>query len=148
MANFLFGFKITLILCIIMMSTSFRTAGKDEDKNVFNFPNGSNTMNVSVNNGEEFTIKLKGNPTTGYAWYLKDPTKLDKSIVKPTNLNKFNSADYVSDQHPEGMVGVGGSYLFKFEAVSKTDLVDINFVYKRSWETTNYKEVKVNLKIA
>jgi predicted secreted protein len=95
-------------------------------------------------------ITMRGNPTTGYGWYLKNANELNEDVLIPKNLNEHNTAkDYVTDEHPEGMVGVGGSYKFKFLCnKASEENVDLVFEYKRPWEKNEALRtvtVKVNL---
>ena len=90
---------------------------------------------IKVKNGSEFNIKIAGNPTTGYSWYLNNEDELKKEGVQPTNLNEYKSADYVQDEHPIGMAGVGGIFDFKFKLdEGKKNVPDIRLSYKRPWE--------------
>ena len=90
---------------------------------------------IKVKNGSEFNIKIAGNPTTGYSWYLNNEDELKKGGVQPTNLNEYKSADYVQDDAPQGMVGVGGKFDFKFKLdEGKKNVPEIIFSYKRPWE--------------
>lgn len=104
---------------------------------------------LPVRPGSKFIIEAKGNITTGYSWYLHDPSKLhNKSILKALNLNEHNSGDYY--QHPEEneRVGAEGIFHFKFEA-SKENLgmEQLIFHYKRpfSEEDMTIKVVNVNV---
>ena len=90
---------------------------------------------IKVKNGSEFNIKIAGNPTTEYSWYLNNEDELKKGGVQPTNLNEYKSADYVQDDAPQGMVGVGGNFDFKFKLdEGKKNVPEIIFSYKRPWE--------------
>ena len=90
---------------------------------------------IKVKNGSEFNIKIAGNPTTGYSWYLNNEDELKKGGVQPTNLDEYKSADFVENDHPEGMVGVGGKFDFKFKLdEGKKNVPDIKLCYKRPWE--------------
>nr|WP_261789125.1 protease inhibitor I42 family protein [Methanosarcina siciliae] len=52
---------------------------------------------MNLNNGENFTLRLGGNPTTGYSWELNVSKEL--SIL---------SEDYTHDPAPAGYTGVSG----------------------------------------
>ncbi|MDR2035357.1 MAG: protease inhibitor I42 family protein [Coriobacteriales bacterium] len=70
------------------------------------------------------TVKLSGNPTTGYNWtYTLD----NEGVVKELS-NK-----YVEDPNPNNFDGVGGMYIFEFESVAKGETT-ISFFYARGWE--------------
>lgn len=72
--------------------------------------------------GNQFTITLPANPTTGYEWNAN----FNSTFVNLVE-NKFIPAT------GEGKVGVGGEQLFTFIAL-KTGTTDITLIYKRSWE--------------
>lgn len=95
---------------------------------------------------EEFILKVRGNPTTGYSWYLSKNS--DEKNLKCLNLNKYNSSEnYVVDKHPPGFVGVGGTFYFKFQGVKEGNY-DVILVKKRPWEPEpiQTKTVKVEIK--
>lgn len=63
---------------------------------------------LDANAGEEFTIIIEANPSTGYHWELVDD--LDKNLVE------FVSKGYAADQ-PE-KPGSGGVEIWKFRAIA------------------------------
>lgn len=75
--------------------------------------------------GETFTVALDANPSTGYGWALDG--KEDATVVKKL------SDEYVSRPHPQGMVGVGGTERWKFQAVKPGKTV-LYFTYRRPFE--------------
>lgn len=82
------------------------------------------THERTVTVGEEFTVSLRSNQTTGYQWTI---TKLD-----PDYLTLMQQT-YQRNQKPKGMVGVGGEELFSFKAL-KSGSTKIVIDYKRAWE--------------
>ena len=79
---------------------------------------------VRVAVGEMVVVELAGNPTTGFEWTEDDPV--------PTILER-QSAEYVQDEAPSDMVGVGGTYRFRYEAVAEGEDV-LSFTYARPGE--------------
>ncbi len=75
-------------------------------------------------------VKLEGNPTTGYSWNYK---------IQDATVLKNVEEDYVQDEN-DNMVGVGGVYIFDFEAL-KEGTTKITFNYSRSWEQENIYEI-------
>lgn len=75
--------------------------------------------------GETFTLELDSNPSTGYRWALDG--KEDATVVKKL------SDEFVSRPHPPGMVGVGGTERWKFQAV-KPGKTALHFTYRRPFE--------------
>ena len=80
---------------------------------------------VTVRPGDTVRIKLKSNRTTGYSWAMTG--KLDEKVLKS------EGNEYKVDEHPAGMVGVGGSDVWTFQALAagKTEIV---LGYARPWE--------------
>ncbi|AKB37849.1 hypothetical protein MSSAC_3259 [Methanosarcina siciliae C2J] len=94
-----------------------------------------NGTSISLENGENFTLQLGGNPTTGYSWELNVSEGL--SIL---------SVDYIQDPAPEGYTGVSGIYTWVIQAVDPgTQQVD--GIYKRSWENTTGTEDNFTLTV-
>ncbi len=75
--------------------------------------------------GETFTVALESNPTTGYGWALDG--KEDGTVVRKL------SDEFVGQAHPPGMVGVGGTERWKFQA-EKKGKTSLHFIYRRPWE--------------
>jgi len=70
------------------------------------------------------TIKLEGNPTTGYTWIY---SALPEGIIKEV------SSDYKQDFSLFNKSGVGGTFIFKFESVAPGE-AELVFQYLREWE--------------
>ena len=70
------------------------------------------------------TIKLEGNPTTGYNWVY--------SLV-PDGIIKEVSSEYKQDSNLSNNSGVGGTFIFKFESVAPGE-AELVFQYLREWE--------------
>lgn len=64
---------------------------------------------IEVRAGEEFTIVLEANPTTGYQWKIVD--EVDGAVVE------FVRSEYKSTSDPN-LVGGGGLDLWTFNAVN------------------------------
>ena len=80
---------------------------------------------VEVKSGQEFTITLTGNPSTGYMWEIQD---LDTTLFE-----QVGDAQFVSDN--PGLVGSGGSITLTFKAL-QTGTGVLTLVNHRSWEDT------------
>jgi predicted secreted protein len=105
------------------------------------------TWNISAHKNKEIALKLKGNATTGYAWFLDTSLGLDNSLLVATNLNaEGGSSEYVPDTF-RGF-GSGGYYIFRFKTLSSSGLAKIRFVYKRSWETDVLYKLTAEVKIS
>ena len=78
---------------------------------------------VNARAGENFTITLESNPTTGYSWQLAKP--LDEKIVQ------FVGSEYVPSR--TDLVGAGGVEEWTFLALNKGS-AKIVLKYARPWE--------------
>ncbi|MEI7690732.1 MAG: protease inhibitor I42 family protein [bacterium] len=89
-------------------------------------------VNIVVKKGQQFTITLTSNPSTGYTWSVSDD--YDKNIVQAV------SNEYIAPNTQK--VGAPGKELwtFKGKGIGNTKL---NFTYARSWESkSNQKTLK------
>jgi inhibitor of cysteine peptidase len=77
---------------------------------------------VEVAVGEQITLRLEGNPTTGWAWRV---TVLDPAVVAPAG-----EPDYESSSDADGS---GGTYTFRFEAIGPGSTTVV-LQYFPSWE--------------
>jgi len=74
--------------------------------------------------GDNLTITLEENPTTGYVWSLKMGTE---------NIVALESDEYIPIHTSENVVGSGGNHVWIFKGVSKGETV-LTFKYYRPWE--------------
>jgi inhibitor of cysteine peptidase len=82
--------------------------------------------NITVKKGQEFTIIVESNPTTGYQWI---PT-FNTSIINLISHNFQPSAK---------LIGSSGADVFTFKAVNY-GTGSLKMLYKRSWEKDFVKE--------
>jgi inhibitor of cysteine peptidase len=78
---------------------------------------------INVKADEEFVIALESNPTTGFAW----EAEYDSAML--TLVEQL----YESDEHEEGMVGVGGTDYLRFKALAAGS-TEIKLIYSQPWE--------------
>jgi len=107
---------------------------KKQDKKAEEDHTQSGSAYVTAKVNEPFKIEIVGNPTTGYEWIFQSTVDVERSPL----INYINST-YVEDEHEEGMVGVGGTFVFEFEvnedSCNQVEKIPILiFSYKRSWE--------------
>ena len=86
---------------------------------------GEATSSIEVVVGEQFTIMLAANPTTGYSWTVS--RQADPTVVAPVD------SDYQPD--PSSVVGTGGHQRLTYQAVGR-GTTTINLDYRRPWEST------------
>ena len=78
---------------------------------------------INARAGEQFTITLESNPTTGYSWQLAKP--LDEKIVRSVG------SEYTPSR--TDLAGAGGAETWTFLAVKKGS-AKITLQYARPWE--------------
>jgi inhibitor of cysteine peptidase len=78
---------------------------------------------IEAGNGQQFTVVLDGNYTTGYIW----EASFDQASLK------LVSQDYKANESKQGMLGVPGKASFVFQAL-KQGSSKITFTYKRPSE--------------
>ena len=112
--------------------------------------NGMNEVAISVSEGEEFALKFRENPTTGYTWVLLNTDKL-KDSLKGLNFENDGIADYVADSKDKYLVGGAGSFYYKFKAVKvANEAKTLKFSYQRTWEnnTNNLPDAIVKITVS
>ena len=93
----------------------------------------NNNTTITMTIGETKKIELKGNPTTGYSWIALESDKVENVI------------EFVKNDAPEGMVGVGGMFHVTLTAKEAGE-GKIVLVYRRPW-APNENDVKFTLNI-
>ena len=83
--------------------------------------------------GEEFTIKLKSNPTTGYHWH----PVFDEALLE------LISNDFTRETK---LIGASGVHRFDFKAI-KPGRTTIKMLCKRRWEEKIQKEKEFSISI-
>jgi len=102
------------------------------------FTQEGGVIELEVQQDKTYSIGLEGNPTTGYSWTLENAKDL-KGV-------ELVNEEYIQDEAEDGMVGVGGTYVFTFHVVDDNDLSNLKFAYQRSWETEAVSTAEVVLK--
>jgi predicted secreted protein len=80
---------------------------------------------VEATVGQVITVRLPGNPTTGFEWVALPPDDAAVSVEA--------SGQYVADSAGAGMVGGGGTYVFHYKA-ERPGASKIVLNYRRNWE--------------
>ena len=90
------------------------------------YSQGTTNLNASepitVKAGQNFTIKMESNPTTGYGWQLSKA--LDNKISLVTNA-------YIPPDSK--LCGAGGHEIWTFKAIGEGQ-TEISMKYVRPWE--------------
>lgn len=85
----------------------------------------ASTTTMEVRVGQEFSLTVDSNRTTGYQWQLGRP--LDETILK------LVSSEYRALQPAPGLVGAGRQEVWTFKAVGK-GRTEISLKYVHPWE--------------
>ena len=102
-----------------------------------------NEISITVKEGEEFALKFRGNPTTGYTWVLLNTEQL-KDSLKGLNFENDGIAEYVADSKDRLLVGGAGNFYYKFKALKVTNEEHVlNFSYRITWEKNNNEPTTV-----
>ena len=141
--------KLFLALCLLAFISC--------ETPVFDVNTEANSNNAfSVQKGQRFKLRLHGNPTTGYSWFLLNKDSLTSSkFVSNVDTNEDGTAGgYVpaatanSNGFGFGMVGSGGDFYYTFEAGDRTsEPVELLFSYQRPWQKTNDDPNATSVKI-
>jgi inhibitor of cysteine peptidase len=84
---------------------------------------GQDSTPITVTNGQEFSVTLASNPTTGFRWDLARPIN--------TNFVRLLTNEYVRPDSQ--LMGAGGNEVWKFRATSEGK-TEIDLKYARPWE--------------
>ena len=117
-------FILTIISISIILSQNV--------KSIF-IPFDVSNLDIKIKENTEFELKIKGNPTTGYNWYILNYDELPNLDI--ICLNKDNTGEFIYDPNQVGIVGIGGTFTFRFKVNShNNNFKTIKLIYKRDWE--------------
>lgn len=139
-----------LKICIIafallsIISCQYKDIPKER---VFNLDRIINESEFTVGIDQEFTFKIRGNPTTGYKWYLAEEIQEDDSLQATSLKEDRSTKNYQIDDAPEHMMGVGGSFYFNFKG-KRAGTYPLIFVHKRPWETESIEQKAIKVTIS
>lgn len=115
--------EITAVFMLIMVLATSGCSQKN-NANVVEIDESDNGGKVTLAVGEELTLTLESNPTTGYSWQLRE---LDSSVLALQGDVEYNS------EAEEGVVGAGGVEIFRFTAEGPGRIM-LSLQYLRPWE--------------
>lgn len=82
----------------------------------------ANGSEVTLRQGDTLTLKIEGNPTTGYAWEVSE---VDEAILATAGEAEYKSGS--------PLIGAGGTYTFTFKAAAP-GTTPLKLIYYRSFE--------------
>ena len=109
----------------------------------------SQELNLLIPNNLSFALEFPSNPTTGYNWYISNIiAKNNSNLIEFLNLDQNFGGQYKATPVARGVVGSGGNTFFLMEsAPNNTGKIEVDFVYKRSWEKTVGISKVVNINV-
>lgn len=125
------------VLLIILAFAAVSAAGCGDEADAATGPleltKADDGKTFAVKVGDAVTVKLAGNPTTGFAW----AAALDDASA--ALLKEQGEPDYTQDATDEEVVGAGGTYTFTFTAAAAGEAT-IELAYARPWESVQPEE--------
>ncbi len=116
--------KIGLMLILMIIGcVSVCCAAEQQDTVVLKLT-GDENVNLKI--GETVRVELDENPTTGYMWTYK-------KTQNPHLIQEVGESEFIRDPHRLDAVGVGGTRIYRFEALQKGQAT-LTFELNRSWE--------------
>ena len=116
----------------VIMSGNSAVSGETGKRMIFEM-SGDTSTNISVKVFQEFSLKIKSNPSTGFGWSLDHP--LDETMVQQIGHDTEDSGKI-------GLVGAPQFEIWTFKAL-KAGETSISIKYARSWEK-NIPPVKMH----
>jgi inhibitor of cysteine peptidase len=114
--------RVVMLLAVLALTVVAASCGDDDDGSGGGEVYTQSGEAITVAVGEQFTIELAANPSTGYHWQLAQPTGDQVTLVD-------------LDYEPEGEVRPGSSGVQRmvFEGV-QAGSTTVSLVYVRPWE--------------
>ena len=112
----------------------------------FTIEQNADKKEIEVQEYSTLSLKLEGNPGTGFGWYLENKDDLLKSNIKPLNLNEYQSVEFSKCEDTK-LLGQGGYFDFHFKLLPGAENAEAKFVYKRYNVAENAKPLSINIKI-
>jgi predicted secreted protein len=125
----------TINFLTILLLVKFSCALRLKD-NIFNWQKGDPTLNIEVDAGSTFSIRLAGNGSTGYIWTLENfDTLKNQNIIASNGIDKEGRVRYISSN--PNLMGSSGYFNFSFTSVDQ-GTISLSFIYARSWISSPY----------
>jgi inhibitor of cysteine peptidase len=112
---------LTLVSAVIVLLAAAACGGDDGGGDI-NLTEADSGSTIEAGVGDEITISLEGNPTTGYTWNVLQPRNAD--------VVAFEDRDYEAESD---LAGAPGTEELTFEAVAPGEAT-IELGYFRPWE--------------
>ena len=90
-------------------------------------------VQIALRKGDRLMVALAGNATTGFQW--ENAILYEYAVLRETE-----DTEYRAKPQPQEMVGYGGEFLFRYEAIDVGPQA-FRFIYHRPWESVEASEV-------
>ena len=120
--------KTLILLCSVMLAVVGPTEGaapSSDATNVVSLVASDNGKTVAAQVGQQITITLKGNPTTGYLWSVAG--------FSSNAVEQVGEVEYRRDEAGKHRVGSGGVFAVTFQA-ARPGKSTVRLEYRRPWE--------------
>jgi predicted secreted protein len=139
--------KIFVLLILYIHIPQTETALVTRTTDIFTIGDlNKHTWGVTTKRNKDIQIRIKGNSSTGYSWFLDKATSTGLDLLVPSNLDEFNSvSEYINDRSR----GYGSEeyFNFRFKTLVKKGIAQLKFIYKKSWEEEILYKLAVKVKI-
>jgi len=88
---------------------------------------------IGLRQGDRLMVALAGNATTGFEW--SNSLLYEYAVLRETEEPEYRPVPY-----PKDMVGFGGTFLFRYEAIDAGPQA-FRFIYHRPWESVQPEQV-------
>lgn len=105
--------------------TTAPTTQPDRAKAVLNVTDADDGKTVSARDAKAVEVRLSGNPTTGYSWFV---AKVDGPALRPSGEVRYEKGAAAA-----GRVGAGGTFVAAFD-VAEPGKATVVMEYRRPWE--------------
>jgi inhibitor of cysteine peptidase len=114
--------RTAVVMSFFLMMAFFSGCGA----NGVSVTEADNGKQASLQSGDEMTLTLASNPTTGYSWQV---LQIDNAVLIQNGEPEFREASS-SDE----LVGAGGTETFRFKAADAGKTI-LELGYMRPWES-------------
>ena len=117
------------LACLLLAAAMVATTGVGADA-------ADQTLKLTV--GQEATVELEENPSTGYRWTIDAKAGVNASILR------IDDRGFSQDASGKRLLGAPGIHRWSIEATSAGN-ASVTFIYARSWEATSVRRHQVTI---
>ncbi|MDO8400908.1 MAG: protease inhibitor I42 family protein [Bradyrhizobium sp.] len=115
--------------CLLLAAAMVATTGVGADA-------ADQTLKLTV--GQQATVELEENPSTGYRWTIDAKAGVNASILR------IDDRGFSQDASGKRLLGAPGIHRWSIEATSAGN-ASVTFIYARSWEATSVRRHQVTI---